>query len=102
MRLEVTEEQHHLRQSLHACVSKRNGAGWPAGSPAAGGDIPHDAGLYRELMSLGLADVTDERDRGVLFEEAGRWILPAPVLNVAGLAVPVLRHLAPDAGVLDQ
>jgi alkylation response protein AidB-like acyl-CoA dehydrogenase len=70
---------------------------------AAGWDPGDWARLCTQLGVAGIA--VDEkhggsgmsfRESGLLFEEAGRSLLCAPLFSVAGLAVPLLTSLGPD------
>ena len=95
-----SSEQLAFRSLLEDFLRKRGGVQRARSSAAerSGCDLP----LFRELLALGAGDLPTEHDRGILFEETGRHLVPGPLFTTLGYALPLLEAAAPDCELLDD
>lgn len=106
MDLGFTEEQETLRESARAFVASETSA-----ALARAPEDPAIDAVWTRMVELGWPAVTIGTEHGgagmspvelaILLEEAGRGIVPGPLLATAGLYVPAL-HAAPPGPARDE
>ncbi len=95
MDVRFTEEQQALRDALrdllgdHSTIERVRAAGdGPSGV---------DASLHRRLLDLGVGELPGLVELGIVMEECGRMLAPAPLVATFGCAVALLRVAGGEA-----
>ncbi len=104
MRFAFTDEQIELRAAVHDLLAKECPAG--AVRQAWGGETGRAEGAWKALAEMGVLGVMapgdvggiggDEVDLVGVLEESGRAALPAPIVETAAVAVPLLAEAGDD------
>jgi alkylation response protein AidB-like acyl-CoA dehydrogenase len=95
MDVSFTEDQMALRAGLRELLDARSTTANVRTAMAS--DTGADLELYRQLAEFGIADLPGLVEAGIVFEECGRALVPAPVLSTVGICAPALAAAVGDA-----
>ncbi len=94
MNVSFTEDQQALRAGLRELLADRCTAEHVRAAMIS--DTGADVELYRLLADFGVADLPGFVEVGVVMEECGRALVPAPIVSVVGICGPALVDASGD------
>lgn len=94
MDVTFTPEQDALRAAVRDLLADRCAIDHVRAVMAS--DTGADLDLYRRLVDVGAAELPGALELGIVLEECGRAVAPAPVLTALGIAVPALEAAGAD------